>query len=67
MNTNNFFLNFLKKEDPFSMMPKEQLEKIHNRDIMPRPNDDVEFIVPLFDARKHYKHLKKMMWKYQRR
>ena len=32
--------------------------------ILPRPNDDVEFIVPLFDAHKHYKHLKKMMWKH---
>lgn len=35
--------------------------------LWPRPNDDVEFVVPLFNARKHYKHLKKMMWKHQRR
>ena len=34
--------------------------------LIPHPNDDVEFIVPLFNARKHYKHLKKMMWKYRR-
>ena len=34
--------------------------------IFPRPNHDVEFIVPLFNAKKHYKHLKKMMWKYRR-
>ena len=38
-----------------------------SKNLFPRPNDDVEFIVPLFDARKHYKHLKKQMWKFSRR
>ena len=32
--------------------------------LFPVPNNDVEFIVPLFDARKHYKHLKKQIWKF---
>ena len=32
--------------------------------LMPHPNHDVEFIVPLFNARKHYKKLKRMLWKY---
>lgn len=85
---NNFFLNFLKKEDPFATNPltsKKQTEEALNffspaeenemrnliasssKDLWPHPNHDVEFVVPLFNARKHYKHLKKMMWKHQRR
>ena len=32
-----------------------------------RPNDDVEFVVPLFNAQKHYKHLKKQIWKFSRK
>lgn len=35
--------------------------------LWPRPNDDMEFVVPLFNAQKHYKHLKKQMWKFSRR
>lgn len=27
-------------------------------------NNDIESIVPLFNARKHYKHLKRMIWKH---
>ena len=38
-----------------------------SKDLWPRPNDDIEFIVPLFNAKKHYKHLKRMMWKYGKR
>ena len=33
----------------------------------PVPNSNVEFIVPLFDAREHYKHLKKQIWKFSRK
>lgn len=32
--------------------------------LFPAPNNDVEFIVPLFNARKHYEHLKKQIWKF---
>ena len=54
------------------IFPPEKEKEIRNlieesaKNIFPRPNHDVEFIVPLFNARKHYKHLKKMMWKYRR-
>ena len=54
------------------LFPPEKEEEIKNlikeraKNIFPQPNNDVEFIVPLFNAKKHYKHLKKMMWKYRR-
>lgn len=35
--------------------------------LFPAPNNVVEFVVPLFDARKHYKHLKKQIWKFSRK
>ena len=34
--------------------------------LFPHPNDDIEYIVPLFNAQKHYNHLKKMIWKHRR-
>ena len=43
---------------------KEMRNLITSSDLWPRPNDDVEFVIPLFDARKHYKHLKKQIWKF---
>ena len=64
--------NNTKKQAEEYIFPPEKETEIRNlikesaNNIFPRPNDDVEFVVPLFDARKHYKHLKKMMWKYRR-
>lgn len=55
------FLFTPEKEEEIKNLIKES-----SRNILPRPNDDVEFVVPLFNAQKHYKHLKKMMWKYRR-
>ena len=46
---------------------KEMRNLITSSGLWPRPNDDVEFVVPLFDARKHYKHLKKQIWKFSRK
>jgi len=52
------------------LFPPEKEEEIKNlikestKHIFPRPNDDVEFIVPFFNAQKHYKHLKKQIWKF---
>ena len=60
---------FKKKEKTFTITPDDIKNNLQDGTIhlWPRPNDDVEFIVPLFDAHKHYKHLKRMMWKHQRR
>ena len=60
---------FKRKNQKFIIPPEEVEQKINllknaSIHLWPHPNDDVEFIVPLFDARKHYKHLKRMMWKY---
>lgn len=65
--------NNTKKQTEEYLFPPEKEEEIKNliasssKSLWPRPNDDVEFVVPLFDARKHYKHLKKQMWKFSRR
>lgn len=54
------------------LFPPEKEDEIRNlikessKNLFPLPNNDIEFIVPSFNARKHYKHLKKMMWKYRR-
>ena len=62
--------NLTKEELEEFLLPPEKEEEIRNlieesaKHIFPRPNDDVEFIVPFFNAQKHYKYLKKMMWKY---
>ena len=67
-----FITPTLTNEQLEEFLPPEKEKKIRNlikesaKNIFPRPNDDVEFVVPLFDARKHYKHLKKMIWKYRR-
>ena len=63
---------FKKKNQEFIIAPEEVEKNINllkeaSTHLWLRPNDDVEFVVPLFNARKHYKHLKKMMWKHQRR
>ena len=69
----HFYGNSRKEKVEEYLLPPEKEKEIRNLikestiNIFPRPNDDVEFIVPLFNAQKHYKHLKKMMWKYQRR
>lgn len=57
-----------KKQNQEYLFTPEELDKYpHIKSmIWPLPNNDVEFIVPQFNARKHYKHLKKMMWKYRR-
>ena len=63
--------NFFNKKVEYIMSPEER-EKIENLlkestvSLMPRPNDDFECVVPLFNSRKHYKHLKKMMWKFRK-
>ena len=68
----HFITPTLTKEQLEEFLPPEKEKEIINlikesaKNIFPRPNDDVEFVVPLFDARKHYKHLKKMIWKYRR-
>ena len=53
--------------EEYLFSPEEEKEMRNLITFWPRPNDDVEFVVPPFNARKHYKHLKKMMWKHQRR
>ena len=64
--------NLTKEQLEEFLFPPEKEKEIRNlikdstKNIFPHPNHDVEFIVPLFNARKHYKHLKKMMWKYRR-
>ena len=45
----------------------EMRNLITSSDLWLRPNDDIEFVVPLFNARKHYKHLKKQIWKFSRK
>ena len=47
---------------------KEKVEKYLKATplLMPRPNDDVEFVRPLFNSRKYYNHLKKRMWKFHK-
>lgn len=65
--------NLSKEQLKEFLFPPEKENEIRNlikesaKNIFPWPNDDVEFVVPLFDARKHYKHLKKQMWKFSRR
>ena len=55
------------------LFPPEKEKEIRNlikestNNIFPRPNDDVEFIVPFFNVQKHYKHLKKQIWKFSHR
>ena len=46
---------------------KEMRNLITSSDLWLRPNDDVEFVVSLFNAQKHYKHLKKQIWKFSRK
>ena len=46
---------------------KEMRNLITSSELQLRPNDDVEFVVPLFNAQKHYKHLKKQIWKFSRK
>jgi len=67
-------MNIFKKRNAQNyLLPPEKEEKIKNlldsapRLLWPHPNDDVEFIIPLFNAEKHYKHLKKIIWKNSRR
>ena len=68
----HFYDNSSKEQVKEYLFPPEKEEEIRNlikesaRNIFPQPNDDVEFIIPFFNAKKHYKHLKKMMWKYRR-
>ena len=50
------------KEEEIKNLIKES--EIH---LLPLPNNDVEFVVPLFNAQKHYKHLKKQIWKFSRK
>lgn len=47
---------------------KEELEKaLHQTSfLIPHPNDDIEFVRPLFNSRKYYNHLKKRMWKFHK-
>jgi hypothetical protein len=55
------------KEYLFTPEKEEELRNLikeSTKHIFPRPNDDVEFIVPLFNTQKHYKHLKKQIWKF---
>lgn len=57
-----------KIDEPLSPLTEEEINRIKENvskySIRPAPNDDVEFIVPLFNARKYYKKLKRMLWKY---
>ena len=52
------------------LFPPEKEEEIKNlikesaRNVFPWSNNDVEFIVPFFNAQKNYKHLKKQIWKF---
>ena len=61
--------NNTKKQAEEYIFPPEKEKEIRNlikesaRIVFPQPNDDVEFIVPLFNAQKHYKKLKRMIWK----
>lgn len=65
--------NNTKKQTEEYLFPSGKEEEIRNlitsssKNLWPQPNHDVEFVVPLFNARKHYKHLKKQMWKFSRR
>lgn len=43
------------------------LIKSSSKYLWPHPNDDIEFITPLFNTKKHYQYLKKMIWKHYRR
>ena len=68
----NLTSNTTKEQVEEYLFPPEKEKEMRNlitssNHLWPRPNDDVEFVVPLFDARKHYKHLKKQMWKFSRR
>lgn len=63
---------FKKKNQEFIITPEEVEKNINllkdaSMHLWPHPNHDVEFVVPLFNAKKHYKHLKRMMWKYGKR
>lgn len=64
--------NLTKKQLEEFLFPPEKEKEIINlikesaRNVFPQPNDDVEFIVPLFNAQKHYNHLKKMIWKHRK-
>ena len=66
------FFNKINNQKEYILPPNEE-EKIRDlikestKNLFPRPNNDVEFVVPLFDARKHYKHLKKQFWKFSRK
>lgn len=68
-----FITPTLTNEQLEEFLPLEKEKEIRNlikesvKNVFPRPNDDVEFVVPLFDARKHYKHLKKQIWKFSRK
>lgn len=65
--------NLTKEQLEEFLFPPEKEKEIRNlieetsKNLFPLPNNDIEFIIPLFNARKHYKRLKKMMWKYYRR
>ena len=60
--------SFLNRQKEYIFPPeKEELKNLLETTIlMPRPNDDFECVIPLFNAREHYKHLKKMMWKFKK-
>lgn len=63
--------NSTKEQVKECLFPPEKEEEIRNlikessKHIFPQPNADVEFIIPFFNAQKHYKHLKKQIWKYR--
>lgn len=63
------FFNKINNQKEYILPPNEE-EKIRNlieestKNLFPQPNHNVEFVVPLFNARKHYKHLKKQIWKF---
>lgn len=62
--------NNVKKQTTEYLFPPEKENEIRNlikessKNLFPLPNNDIEFIVPPFNARKHYKHLKKQMWRF---
>lgn len=64
-----FIFGKKKEEVEEPTLTQEQLQKaIENstKYLISQPNNNVEFITSCFDTCKHYKKLKRMIWKYGR-
>lgn len=60
-NKNNYILPPNKEEEIKNLIKESAIH------LLPLPNNNVEFVAPLSNIQKYYKHLKKQIWKFSHR